>query len=163
MKRMIYGGVFTISVLVLGGGVLFLCAAISVPARWPLALVLLALGAGGAAWSAFAYRRWADRQPATLAAHITDLAARNSGEVAVAQVMASFAVSAAEAEAALQDLAEQGACQRETQGEQILFVFPAFKEHKVERRCKSCGSTFAVKEPLHKCPNCGGELELVKT
>ena len=163
MNRLTYGGVFAVSVLILGAGVLFLCAALSVPARWPLALVLLVLGGGGAAWSAFAYRKWTDRQPATLAARITELAAQNSGEVSLAQIMASFEVSAEVAQAGLNVLAEQGACRREPQGEQIVFVFPGLKEHKVERRCTSCGSTFAVKEPLHKCPNCGGNLELVKT
>jgi hypothetical protein len=163
MKRVLYVGFFAVSVLMLSGGVLFLCAAISVPARWPLALVLLILGASGAAWSALSYRRWADRQPATLAARITELAARNSGEVSVAQIVASFAVSAEEAEVGLQRLVERGTCYREAQGEQVLFLFPDFKEHKVERRCQSCGSTFAVKEPLHKCPHCGGELELMKT
>ena len=46
MNRLTYGGVFAVSVLLLGAGVLFLCAALSVPARWPLALVLLVLGGG---------------------------------------------------------------------------------------------------------------------
>ena len=162
MNRFIYAGVFIASALALAVGILFLCAAISIPERWFLAIVLLILGAGGAGWSAFAYRRWASVQPGELAARITDLAAENDGELALSQIMSAFDVPASVATAALDELAQKGQCHREARGEQTLYVFPGLKEHKVVRKCVYCGSTFPVKQALQKCPNCGGNLELVK-
>ncbi len=163
MNRWVYLGVFIGAALILGLGVLFLCAASIEPTRLPLALVLLALGAGGAAWSAWAYRKWASAQPAALAARITDLAAANDGETSLAQVMSACDVPASAAQAALAELLAKGQCRREPRGEQIFFIFPGLKEQKVVRRCAFCGSQFPVKQALQKCPNCGGQLELVKT
>jgi Zn finger protein HypA/HybF involved in hydrogenase expression len=42
------------------------------------------------------------------------------------------------------------------------YVFPELKETKVVCRCAYCGNEFSVKTPLHKCPNCSGDLELVR-
>jgi hypothetical protein len=162
MKRMTYLGVFVVSVLVLGLGILFACAASAAPARCPLAIVLFAVGAAGAGWSAYSYRKWADAQPAALAARITDLAASQQGEVALAQIMSAFDVTSSTAQAGIDILMQNGVCRRETRGEQEIYAFPGLKEHKVERRCPFCGSVFPVKQALQKCPNCGGDLELVR-
>ena len=162
MNRVTYLGIFVASGAVMALGMLFACAAMAAPARWPLAIVLLAIGAIGAGWSAYAYRKWANRQPATLAAHITDLAAANQGEVTLAQIMSAFDVTASTAQAGIEVLIQHGECQREFRGDQEIFVLPGFKEHKVERKCPYCGATFPVKQSLQKCPNCGGNLELVK-
>jgi hypothetical protein len=43
-----------------------------------------------------------------------------------------------------------------------FYAFPGLEETKVVRRCAYCGNEFSVKTPLHKCPNCGGDLELVR-
>src|SRR5512140_2872010 len=118
MNRFIYLGVFIISVLVLGAGVLFLCAAISLPERWPLALVLLGLGAAGAGWSAYAYRRWSGLQPAALAARVTNLAAENKGELGVAQIMSTLGIPAALATETLDTLVQQGQARREARDAQ---------------------------------------------
>jgi rRNA maturation endonuclease Nob1 len=77
--------------------------------------------------------------------------------------MSAFDVTASAAQAGLEILMQNGACQRETRGEQEIFTFPGLQEHKVERRCPFCGSAFPVKQSLQKCPNCGGNLELVKS
>lgn len=161
MNRIIYLGVFVVSALVLALGILFLCAAITIPERLPLAIILFILGTIGAGWSALAYRRWANVQPAALAARITDLAAQNDGELTLSQIMSAFDVPASVGTAALDELAQSGQCRREARADQVLYVFPGLKEHKVVRKCVYCGSTFPVKQALQKCPNCGGILELV--
>ena len=162
MNRFIYLGVFLFSALILALGVLFLCASSLEPGRMVLAVVLLGLGAIGAGWSAFSYRKWASVQPAALAARITDLAAGNDGEVSVSQVMSSCDVSASVAQAGIDELLAKGQCRREPRGDQIFYVFPGLKEQKVVRKCSYCGNTYPVKQSLQKCPNCGGTLELVK-
>ncbi len=163
MKRISYLSIFIVSILTLALGLLFACAAIAVPARWPLAIILLGVGAIGAGWSAYAYRQWAAAQPAALATRITDLAAANQGEVTLAQIMSSFEVTASVAQAGLETLIERGTCQRDRVGEQEVFVFPGLQAHKVERKCPFCGATFPVKQSLQKCPNCGGDLALIKS
>ncbi len=163
MNRLTYLGVFVASAVVLALGLLFACAAIAVPARWPLAIILVGLGTMGAGWSAFSYRKWADSQPAALATRITDLAASQQGEVTLAQIMSALNVTASVAQAGLDVLIQNGACRREMHGEQDIFILPGLKEHKVERKCPFCGAAFPVKQSLQKCPNCGGNLELVKS
>jgi hypothetical protein len=161
MNRILYLAAFTGSAFVLGVGLIFLCAATTVPERMPLAILLLILGAVGAGWSAFAYRRWLNTQPAALAVWLTSLAAENNGELAVAQAMPSFGVTAQAATAALDELVQKGLCHREARADQVIYVFPGLKEHKLVRKCAYCGSTFPVKQALQKCSNCGGALELV--
>jgi hypothetical protein len=162
MNRFLYLGIFAVSAFVLALGLVFLCAASVEPSRLAIAIILLLLGALGAGWSAYAYGKWSVVQPAALSARITDLAARNDGEVSLAQVMSAFDVPASVAQAGVDELLNQGQCRREPRGEQIFFVFPGLKEQKVVRKCVYCGSTFPVKLALQKCPNCGGALELVK-
>ncbi len=161
MNRIAYLAVFIASAVVLALGVLFLCAAISVPERTPLAIILLALGAIGAGWSGFAYRRWSSLQPSALAVRITSLAAENNGELALSQVMSGLGANEAAATAALGELVQKGQCRREARADQVVYVFPGLQEHKMVRKCAFCGSTFPVKQALQKCPNCGGALELV--
>ncbi len=161
MNRIAYLIVFIASALLLGLGVLFLCAAVTVPERMWLAIVLLVLGAIGAGWSAYGYRRWASVQPGELAARVTDLAAQNNGELALSQVMSAYGIPASAATAAMDELVNKGQCRREARADQVIYVFPGLKERKVVRKCAYCGSTFPVKQTLQKCPNCGGNLELV--
>ena len=161
MNRILYIGVFLVSALVLALGLLFLCAAATVPGRAPLAVILLALGAIGAGWSARGYRRWRDLQPEQLAPRITLLAAENQAELSLAQIMSSLGAPADAALRAVESLAQRGECQREPREGKMIYVFPGLKERKAVRRCKYCGSEFPVKQPLRKCPNCGGQLELV--
>ncbi len=161
MNRTAYIGLFTLSALVLALGLLFLCAATTVPERAPLAIILLLLGAIGAGATALGYRRWSNLQPADLAQRITILAAENQGELSLAQVMSSLGAPADSALRALDVLEQKGEGHREQRDGKLLYIFPGLKERKVVRRCMYCGSTFPVKEPLQKCPNCGGQLELV--
>ncbi len=161
MNRLFYFIVFFVSSFVLGLGVLFLCAAVAVPERMWLAIILLVFGGIGAGWSAFSYRKWLSLQPGALAARVTALAEENNGELALSQVMSAYGVPATAATTALDELVNKGQCRREARADQVVYVFSGLKEHKVVRKCVYCGSTFPVKQALQKCPNCGGNLELV--
>ena len=102
-------------------------------------------------------------EPERLADSIIDLVeARGEAEVSLAQIVAELNVPTDAAQRALGVLEGRGECRRERGPEKDLYVFPGLMEVKVVRRCAYCGSEFSVKKPLHKCPNCGGELELVK-
>jgi hypothetical protein len=162
MNRIVYFAVFVVSSFVLGLALLFLCAAVSVPERWPLAIALVVVGGAGVGWSGLEYGKWLRSQPGALAARITALAEQNSGEISLAQVMSGLNVPADVATAAMDDLQQKGQCHLEPRGEKTVYVFPGLKEKRMVRKCVYCGSTFPVRDPLQKCPSCGGNLELVE-
>ena len=163
MKRTILIAAFVISVVLLALGLLFLCAATREAGRLPLSLILLVIGGGLAAWSAITWRREQQLEPERLADSIIDLARASGGaEVSLAQIVAELNVPTDAAQRALGVLERRGECRRERRADKDVYVFPGLVEAKVVRRCAYCGSEFSVKTHLHKCPNCGGELELVR-
>ena len=162
MRKLFYAAIFVVFSMILGTSLLFLAASGEVPERKVTAAALMAVGLIGASATAISYSRWYGRQPAVLAARVTDLAAKGDGEVSVAQVMSTMGVPASVAQAAMDKLVEDGQAHSESRGGQTLYVFPGLKERKVVRQCPYCGTMLPVREPLQKCPNCGGNLELVK-
>lgn len=163
MKRTLLMAAFGISGALLALGLIFLCAATADPKRLPLSVILLVLGGGLAALSALTWRRDQQLEPERLADSIIDLARASGGaEVSLAQIVAELNVPTDAAQRALGVLERRGECRRERGPDKDLYVFPGLMEVKVVRRCAYCGSEFSVKKPLHKCPNCGGELELVR-
>jgi len=150
-------------VFFLAGGLIFLCAAVQNPARLPIAALLLLGGGGLAAWAGLRWRKAQQLSPGVLAGRITDLALAHDAEIALAQVISALDVPDDIARATLADMETQGLCHRERRDGRTVYVFPGLKESKVVRRCSYCGSEYSVREPLHKCANCGGPLEIVKT
>jgi hypothetical protein len=162
MNRIVYFAVFVVSCVALGLALLFFCAAVNVPERLALATILLVVGGAGVGWSGLSYSRWLSRQPGALGVRITALADENSGEISLAQVMSALKVPGDAAMAAMNDLQQKGQGHMEPRKETMMFVFPGLKERKMVRKCVYCGSTFPVRDPLQKCPSCGGNLEVVE-
>ncbi len=163
MKRTILMAAFGISGVLLALGLIFLCAATTNPGRLPLSVLLLVIGGGVTAWAALTWRRNQQLEPERLADSIIDLARAGGGaEVSLAQIVAELNVPTEAAQRALGVLERRGECRRERRADKDLYVFPGLVEVKVVRRCAYCGSEFSVKTPLRKCPNCGGELELLR-
>ena len=153
-------GALLVGVLFLATGLIFLCAAVQNTARLPLAVALLLIGGGLAAWAGVRLRRQRMLAPDALDDRITALAASHEASVTLAQVVGELNVPDDAARAALARLEADGLCHQERHGDKNVYVFPGLKESKVERRCAYCGNTYSVREPLHKCPNCGGSLEI---
>ncbi len=155
--------VLAVSVVFLAVGLLFLCAASRQPTRLLLAIALLVIGVGLAAWSGLSLRRLRELDPEHLSDRITALArAGGHAEVTLSQIVAELHVPDEVAVEALALLESRGQCYREVREGREFYVFPGLEQTKVVRRCAYCGNQFSVKTPLHKCPNCGGELELVR-
>lgn len=151
-----------ISVVLLAVGLLFLCAAARQPARLFLAIALLVIGGGLSAWSGLTLRRLRELDPEHLSDRITALArAGGHAEVTLSQVVAELNVPDEAVLAALDLLESRGQCHLENREGRGFYIFPRLKLTKVVRRCAYCGTEFSLKTPLHKCPNCGGRLELV--
>lgn len=163
MKRTILVVAFVMAAILLAMGLLFLCAATREPRRLPLSLILLVIGGGLATWSALTRRREQRLKPERLGDSIIDLVrASGTAEVTLAQIVAELNVPTEAAQQALGMLERRGECRRERRADKDLYVFPGLVEVKVVRRCAYCGSEFSVKTPLYQCPNCGGQLELIR-
>lgn len=153
---------FLLGAVMMAGGLIFLCAAVDNPGRLPISLALLVIGAGLAGWAGFRWRQARALSPGVLDDRIVALADRQDAEVTLAEVVSSLAVPDEAARAALARLEANGLCHQERREGRTFYVFPGLKESQVVRRCAYCGSEYSVREPLHKCPNCGGTLEIVK-
>jgi hypothetical protein len=151
-----------VGVLFLAGGFIFLCAAVQNTARLPIALALLVAGGGLAGWAGVRWRRARQLSPDVVNQRITDLAAAHDAEVTVALVVSELDIPDQAARTALARLEADGLSRRERREDKEVYVFPGLVESKVVRRCIYCGNEYSVRQPLHKCPNCGGQLELVK-
>ncbi len=150
-------------VLLLSGGLIFLCATVQNAARLPIALALLLIGGALATWAGLRWRRARQLSPDVLDDRITRLAATQNAELTLAQVVSELDVPDEAARGALARLEAHGLCHQARREARLVYVFPGLTESKIVRRCSYCGNQYSVREPLHKCPNCGGNLELVKT
>ncbi len=151
-------------ILLLAGGLVFLCAASEgIASRFLVALVLLVLGAGLSAWAGLRWRRIRDLAPDVVEGRIVALADAHDAELALSQILSDLRLPEEVARGALTRLEAQGLVRPERREERVVFTFPGLRESKVVRRCAYCGSEYSVRQPLHKCPNCGGHLEIVKT
>jgi hypothetical protein len=153
---------FAIGVLFLAFGLIFLCAASENVARLPTALVLLIIGAGLAAWAGLRWRRAQQLLPDVLDDRIVVFASGQDAELTLAQIVSGLDVPDDAARAALAHLEASGLCHQEQREGRSVYVFPGLRDSKVVRRCIYCGNEYSVREPLAKCPNCGGKLEIVQ-
>ena len=153
--------ILAIAAAFLAGSLGFFCMA-TVEASWiPVAVVLLAAGAGLAAWGGLALRRLGETGPKRVAARITELAeASGHGEVTLSEAVAELGVPHDAAVAAFNLLERQAQCHREYRDEKEIYVFPGLKPSLIRRKCPYCGAEFSVKTPVHRCPHCGGDLRL---
>jgi hypothetical protein len=154
---------FLAGVILLALGLIFLCAAAQSTMRLLVAFALLILGALLTAWAGLRWRRARQLDPDVLDDRITALAGSSDAEVTLAAVVGDLGVPDDAARAALARLESAGIARQERRADRTVYVFPGLRESKVVRRCTYCGNEYSVREPLHKCPNCGGTLEIVKT
>lgn len=154
-----------LAAVILGGliaipGLVFLCAAIQEPQRLLMSAILLVGGGALALWGGRTMARQRALSPEKLAERITALARASDAETTVAQAVASLGAPHEAVIAALDVLRQKGEAYREMRDEREVFVFPGLLPGKVVRRCAYCGNSFSVKTPIHKCPYCGGVVEV---
>jgi uncharacterized Zn-finger protein len=158
--------VLAIGALMLGYGLLSLCASAGgkTTSRFVLAALLIIIGGAGAGWAGMTWRRLSEIEPQRLADRIVEMVRlQGKFETTAAEAVANLSVPAANVQAALEVLQSRGEAQPEQRDDRRVYVFPNLKESKVERRCPYCGAQFPVKQALTQCPNCGGNLELKRT
>lgn len=153
-----------VGALMLGLGLLFLCASIRAPQRLILAALLIVIGGAGVAWAGTTWRRLSEIEPKRLADRIVEMAKlQGKFETTAAEAVAELSAPAANVQAALEILQSRGDAVPEQRDDRRVYVFPNLKETKVVRRCPYCGVQFPVKQAITQCPNCGGNIELQRT
>jgi len=163
MKRGAAIVLLVISIVFLTVGLIFLCAATQQPNRYILGFIFLATGLGLTVGSGLRLRRLSELDPEHLSDSITKLARKGGQyEVSLSQIVAELHVPDEAAQAALNLLVSKGQCQPEQRHGATFYVFPGLEASKVVRLCVYCGTEFSVKDPMHECPNCGGEVELIR-
>ncbi len=163
MNRTVSYLVIGVAVVLLVGGLIFMCAGVGNPRRLPLAAILLVVGGGLAFWGGTSLRRAISLAPDTLDDRITRLARQSGhGEVTLAQVVSALNAPDDAVEEALRLLVERGQAYPEYRQDREVFVFPGLKATKMVRRCESCGTQYSVKEPIYTCTQCGGKVEVVR-
>jgi hypothetical protein len=156
--------VMLVGALMLGLGLLFLCASIRAPQRLILAVLLIVIGGAGVAWAGTTWRRLSEIEPKRLADRIVEMAKlQGKFETTAAEAVAELSAPAANVQAALEILQSRGDAVPEQRDDRRVYVFPNLKETKVVRRCPYCGVQFPVKQAITQCPNCGGNIELQRT
>jgi hypothetical protein len=156
--------VMLVGALMLGLGLLFLCASIRAPQRLILAALLIVIGGAGVAWAGTTWRRLSEIEPKRLADRIVEMAKlQGKFETTAAEAVAELSAPAANVQAALEILQSRGDAVPEQRDDRRVYVFPNLKETKVVRRCPYCGVQFPVKQAITQCPNCGGNIELQRT
>lgn len=156
--------VMLVGALMLGLGLLFLCASIRAPQRLILAALLIVIGGAGVAWAGTTWRRLSEIEPKRLADRIVEMAKlQGKFETTAAEAVAELSAPAANVQAALEILQSRGDAAPEQRDDRRVYVFPNLKETKVVRRCPYCGVQFPVKQAITQCPNCGGNIELQRT
>jgi len=156
--------VMLVGALMLGLGLLFLCASIRAPQRLILAALLIVIGGAGVAWAGTTWRRLSEIEPKRLADRIVEMAKlQGKFETTAAEAVAELSAPAVNVQAALEILQSRGDAVPEQRDDRRVYVFPNLKETKVVRRCPYCGVQFPVKQAITQCPNCGGNIELQRT
>ena len=156
--------VMLVGALMMGLGLLFLCASIRAPQRLILAVLLIVIGGAGVAWAGTTWRRLSEIEPKRLADRIVEMAKlQGKFETTAAEAVAELSAPAANVQAALEILQSRGDAVPEQRDDRRVYVFPNLKETKVVRRCPYCGVQFPVKQAITQCPNCGGNIELQRT
>jgi hypothetical protein len=156
--------VMLVGALMMGLGLLFLCASIRAPQRLILAVLLIVIGGAGVAWAGTTWRRLSEIEPKRLADRIVEMAKlQGKFETTAAEAVAELSAPTANVQVALEILQSRGDAVPEQRDDRRVYVFPNLKETKVVRRCPYCGVQFPVKQAITQCPNCGGNIELQRT
>lgn len=143
--------IFILSLLLLFLCLVFLIASVREASR-----ILPAAVFGGISFAGFyAFYRMvrADREknPSYIRQQVLKKAEKYAGKVPVRV----FLNKSEEYQRVLMNLQQEGICHQEDE----TYIFPDYLL-KVTKVCPFCGSEFPVKDPIRKCPNCGGTLEV---
>lgn len=97
--------------------------------------------------------------PERLRLELLALAQRNDGEVAEAEVAATFGGRAMAAMQELDAMKRRGICRERNAGGATFYVFAELQPRLAIRRCEFCQAELPLDEEITECPRCGGTVD----
>lgn len=152
----ILSGLFGVALVALG--LLFLVGSGGRSYRYLIAVSCMALGALLAGVGVLLFKRARSESPDQIEAQILQLAKREDGEIALAELVAVFGTRFGSATPVLQRLESSGVCQRRSQDGQPYFIFPQLQQRLIVLRCNFCRAELPLNEKIEQCPQCGGTV-----
>jgi len=149
-----------LSLMMLGIGLIFLIDSFESPSRLSVAVVFFTLGGGLIALIVNTRRKSRERSPQNVRKRILKAARYYGGELPRA-ALNSMAGKWEIYERELQRLINENVCRKKSRDDGEVYIFDSFV-HKVSKTCPYCNSQFPIRDPIRKCPNCGGVLEIKK-
>lgn len=101
-----------------------------------------------------------ENTPATIDGAVTTLASQKNGIATPDLIVAELGYTRTQALESLDRLQGKGSCRVELKESGQVWVFDSVKSKKMIRKCAFCGRKYPVSEPVTKCPNCGGQVNL---
>lgn len=101
-----------------------------------------------------------ENTPTTIDGAVTTLASQKNGIATPDLIVAELGYTRTQALESLDRLQSKGSCRIELKESGQVWVFDSVKSKKMIRKCAFCGRKYPVSEPVTKCPNCGGQVNL---
>jgi len=155
-------GAIVLSALGIGGilmGLLFIVGSGGKGYRLAAAAVMLVVGAVLTGLGIRFGKQANAASPERLRLELLALAQRCDGEMAEAEMAATFGDRVMGAKDELAAMLRQGICrERHTDGA-TYYVFPELQPRLVVRRCEFCQAELPLDEKVSECPRCGGTVD----
>ena len=163
-KSSMYGAagcLLVVAVVLILIGLTFMIGSGGKPHILVIGLVMLVIGAVGSIFTVRHLAKLAQTSPETVDERVLALARLSGGEVTVGEVAGGLRVPVGDASASLERLVGQGLAEHLIRGDDLYYAFAGMRDIRKSKKCSYCGSEYSIREPGHKCPSCGGNLEIV--
>lgn len=155
------GCLLVVAVLLILLGLVFMVGSAGKAHILVLGLVMLVVGIVGSVFIVRHLAKLARTSPDTVDERVLALARLSGGEVTVGEVAGGLQVPVHDASASLERLVGQGLAEHKVKGEDLFYTFAGMVDIRKQKKCSYCGNGYSIREPGHKCPSCGGNLEIV--
>lgn len=125
-----------------------------------IGLPFLAVGIISLVFAANMNRSHDQNTPTAIDQSVTTLASQKNGMATPDLIVAELGYTRTQALESLDRLQSKGSCRIELKESGQVWVFDSVKAKKMIRKCAFCGRKYPVSEPVTKCPNCGGQVNL---
>ncbi|MBM3497145.1 MAG: hypothetical protein FJX74_00600 [Armatimonadetes bacterium] len=156
------GCVIGVAIILLLFGLIFLLGSQGKPAIILTGVIMVAVGIAAGVFAIRKLGQITNTAPDTVDQRILNLATMSGGEVTAAEVVGALMIPVADAQRALERLVSQGLAEHKVRGDDLYYAFPGIATVRKTKRCAYCGAEYPLREPGHKCPACGGILEVVE-
>lgn len=142
-------------------GLLFLIASQGIASRLITGFILLIIGSGICFVGAFLVKTAFSLTPNQILSSILNLAKVSNGYLTKEAIIAELG-NYPQVDKAINDLLINQTALIDPGHIRTRYVFPDFLHDILIKACMYCSSEYPVRDPVQKCPQCGGDISLQK-